>query len=145
MGEKKPTADDGNDNQVHVLEVSENLIKTNSETARFEFLGSCCPLHLYAQEMTHNCSCQMKRDTAEEEDKHGCPLHCLNQGPEEDFLTETMTQHSESQGRKDVEDNGHADEDFPGSKVELIEVIVVQAYHDIIGNGERDGAGNGVI
>jgi len=41
----------------------------------------------------------MEGDTAEEEDEHRRPLYRLDDGPEEYFLSQSMSQHSEGEGR----------------------------------------------
>jgi hypothetical protein len=46
---------------------------------------------------------------------------------------------------KDVEDHGHTDEDLPGCKIELIQIVVKPANHDVVGKGEWDRAGDCVV
>ena len=41
----------------------------------------------------------MEGDAAEEEDEHRCPLYRLDDGPEEDFLSKSMSEHCEGEGR----------------------------------------------
>ncbi len=51
-GERIHTTSDRNNHQVHVLEIPEDLIKTNSEATVLQFLRCRRPFHLDAQEMT---------------------------------------------------------------------------------------------
>jgi len=87
----------------------------------------------------------MERDATEEEHEHRCPFCGFDDGPEEYFLAQTMTQHGEGEGGDNVEDYGHADEDFPGGEVELIDVVVEPANHYVVCDGEGDGACDSVV
>ena len=87
----------------------------------------------------------MKGDATEEKDEHGCPFYGFDDGPEEYFLAETVTQHGERERGEHVEDYGHADEDLPGGEVELIDVVVEPADHEVVSDGEGDGTCDGIV
>lgn len=95
--------------------------------------------------MTEDSSQEVERYASEEKNEHGSPFCGFDDGGEEDFFAEPVTQHGESERGKHVEDYGHADEDFPGSEVELIERVVEPAYHDVVYEGEGDGTSDGVV
>jgi hypothetical protein len=40
----------------------------------------------------------MDGDAPEKEDEHGCPLDSFDDGPEEDFLSQSMSEHCEGEG-----------------------------------------------
>ena len=76
---------------------------------------------------------QVQTYASEEEHEHGRPFCGLDDGPEEDFLPETMTEHGECEGREDVKNHGHADKDLPGCQVELIDVVVEPTDYAVVG------------
>ena len=85
--------------------------------------------------MTHNRRRQMQTYASEEQHEHRCPFHCLHYRPHKYFLPETMTQHRECEGRENVEDHGHADEDLPRCEVELIDVVIKPTNYKVVGEG----------
>jgi len=83
--------------------------------------------------------------TSEEEQEERHPLNCLDERPEERLLAETMAQHGVCERRKDIEDDGHTDEDLPTVDIELINRVAKPADDHVVGECEGDSRGDGVV
>ncbi len=68
------TRDDGNAEHIHVLEVPDDLIKTDAEPLFLDFLGRSGPFHLDGEEMAEERGREVDGESAEEEDEHGRPF-----------------------------------------------------------------------
>ena len=87
----------------------------------------------------------MERQSTEEENEHWTPFDGFPETDKERLLTQSVPQHGVGEGREDVEDDSHTDEDLPGCDVELIDGGGEPPDDQVVGQCEWDGGGDGVV
>ena len=86
------TTNNDNHDQVHVLELLENLGQFNEEIRFLRFLRGSAPLLVDSAEVTEDRESEVEGQTAEEDGEHGHPFEVFEKGTEEGALAKTVAE-----------------------------------------------------